>query len=186
MSAPRVHSFRFGCTALARGLLGQRVNLYEVRDGDGALLWVCRAVARCLLVATEFRDVEHGPVRYRMHPARPLLNRSWRLVDPERIAPFATVTSAGGGLWRLLDVRGVEQARIVHAAGTSPPAAAAGVPYVLTRDGAVAGHVREHGGVWLLDLAHESEDLDPRVLVAAIVLLREHTIDRRHRLRSAG
>lgn len=155
------------------------MSLHEVRDGAGALLWVCRAVARCLVVATEFRDVEHGPVRFRMHPTRPLFNRSWRLFDAERIAPFATVTGADGGLWRLLDVGGVEQARIVDAAGTSPPAAAARVPYVLARHGAVAGHMREQGGAWLLDMAPGSEDLDPRLLVAAMVLLREHTIRRR-------
>ena len=182
MSTPRVDSFRFERAPVSDALLPRAVYLHEVRDGDGALLWVCRAVARCMVGATAFRDVEHGPVRYRMHPSWWLFNRTWRLFDPERTTPFAAVTAGGGGaLWRLLDVRGSEQARIVEAASVSPAAAAAGVPFVLAREGAVAGHMRERGGAWLLELAPDSDGLDPRLLVAAMVLLQERTLGRRHR-----
>jgi hypothetical protein len=186
-NTPRVERFHIEHTTLGDGLLRPAANLYEVRDGDGVLLWVCRAVGRCMRSTTEFRDVEHGPVRFRMDPARLLFNRTWRLFDAEHTTPFASVTSTGGGLWRLLDVRDIEQARIVDAAQAGAPARAA---YALVSGDGVLAHVHEAAGGGVrssameLVLLHDTVVLDPRLLVAAMVLLQEHTV--RHRRSLSG
>jgi len=198
--------YRFERTTLDFSMRGGSTNSYHIRDRQMDLVAYCLVKGMCITHPTVFQKTpEDQTAWFHMQAERKILNRAYFLYEPERSAPFATVTSRGKGLWRILDDAERQVCRFVDQSSTGEKVAEAvlgGSPdrYAVLGAERVLARIRmeprpdteppsqEPGFLkrvfkkfmrpsdWVMALEPGSVLMDHRALLAGMILLIEHTI----------